>query len=261
MHLSAVATLPRDHYPFLLPMLPPPLPVAPSPFPSPGATTPARVAHRDWWIWLLAAAAACLFGALFFATCSPFVALANLANDKALETLHEAVDSKENPILFSAFEISVQKYVGLATVQLHAQSLGVGVLYKVVPFVTTLVAALVSHPIFLIGGAPGGWRGTLRSFALHRFLVEIATILFVLGIFLAPLDLVQSGTVLFIAIPFVRFAALIFLWIHLARTHAFGPARALLLGPPGILFAGLFSFAFSFVLALYAFAYLIVRSF
>jgi hypothetical protein len=261
MHLSAVATLPRDHYPFLLPMLPPPLPVAPSPFPSPGATTPVRAAHRDWWIWLLAAAAACLFGAFFFAVCSPFVALANLANDKALETLHEAVDSKEHPILFSAFEIFVKKYVGLATVQLHAQSLGVGVLYTVVPFVTTLVAALVSHPIFIIGGAPGGWRGTLRSFALHRFLVEIATILFVLGIFLAPLDLVQSGLLLFIAIPFVRITGLILLWIHLARTHAFGPVRALFLGPPGILFAGLFSFAFSFVLALYAFAYLIVRSF
>ena len=261
MDLSAVATLPHARYPFHLPMLPPPLPVAPPPFPSPGATTPARVAHRDWWIWLLAAAAACLFGALFFATCSPFVALANLANDKALETLHEAVDSKEHPILFSAFEIFVKKYVGLATVQLHAQSLGVGVLYTVVPFVTTLVAALVSHPIFLIGGAPGGWRGTLRSFALHRFLVEIATILIVLGTFLAPLDLVQSGLLLFIAIPFVRITGLILLWIHLARTHAFGPVRALFLGPPGILFAGLFSFAFSFVLALYAFAYLIVRSF
>jgi sulfopropanediol 3-dehydrogenase len=36
---------------------------------------------------------------------------------------------------------------------------------------------------------------------------------------------------------------------------------ALFLGPPGILLAGLVSFAFSFVLALYTFAYLIVRSF
>jgi hypothetical protein len=242
-------------------MLPPPLPVAPPPFPSSGTTTPVRAAHRDWWIWLLAAAAACLFGSLFFAVCSPFVALANLANDKALQTLHEAVDSKEHPILYSAFEIFVKKYVGLATVQLHAQSLGVAILFSVVPFVTTLAIAGLSHPIFLIGGAPGGWRGTLRSFALHRFLAEFATILIVLGTFLAPLDLVQSGTVLFIAIPFVRFAALVFLWIQLARTHAFGPVRTLLLGPPGILFAGLFSFAFSFALALYAFAYLIVRSF
>ena len=233
-------------------MLPPPLPVVP---------TPARVAHRDWWIWLLAAAAACLFGALFFATCSPFVALANLANDKALQTLHEAVDPKEYPILSSAFEIFVKRYVGLATVQLHAQSLGVGVLYSVVPFVTTLVTALLSHPIFLIGGAPGGWRGTLRSFALHRFLVEIATLLVVLGIFLVPLDLVQSGVLLFIAIPFVRITGLILLWIHLVRTHDFGAARTLFLGPPGILLAGLVSFAFSFVLALYTFAYLIVRSF
>lgn len=242
-------------------MLPPPLPVVPPPFPVSGATSPARVAHRDWWIWLLAAAAACLFGALFFATFSPFVALANLANDKALQTLHEAVDPKEYPVLTSAFEIFVKRYVGLATVQLHAQSLGVGVLYTIVPFVTTLVTALVSHPIFLIGGAPGGWRGTLRSFALHRFLVELATILVALGIFLAPLDLVQSGVLLFIAIPFVRILALVFLWIHLVRTHDFGAARALFLGPPGILLAGLISFAFSFVLALYAFAYLIVRSF
>lgn len=242
-------------------MLPPPLSVVPPPLPASGATSPAKVAHRDWWVWLLAAAAACLFGALFLAVCSPFVALANLANDKALQTLHQAVDPKEHPILSEAFEVFVKRYIGLATVQLHAQNLGVAILFSVVPFGTTLVAAGLSHPIFLIGGAPGGWRGTLRSFGLHRFLVEIATTLVVLGIFLAPLDLVQSGTLLFIAIPGVRITALILLWIHLVRTHDFGPARTLLLGPPGILLAGLVSFAFSFALALYTFAYLIVRSF
>lgn len=242
-------------------MLPPPLPVAPSPSPAPGATSPAKAAHRDWWAWLLAAVAACLFIGLFLSICSPFVALTNLANDKAVQTLHEAVDSKAHPILSGAFEIFVKRYIGLAAVQLTTLSLLTAILFSVVPFVVTLVTAGLSHPIFLIGGAPGGWRGTLRSFGLHRFLVELGTLLVVLGIFLAPFDLAQSGTLLLVAIPGIRIPGLVFLWIHLVRTHEFGPLRALLLGPPGILLAGLISFAYSFALALYTFAYLIVRSF
>ena len=130
-----------------------------------------------------------------------------------------------------------------------------------IPLGGSLFSVALGHPIFMLGGAPGGWRSTWQSFGLHRLACDLATLAVLAFVFVVPMEPLNAAGILGAFLPLIRFASQVMLWISLGRAHRFGPVRIIFLGLPSIFFTTLFSGFLAFMLAVYFYVYLIARSF
>ena len=125
----------------------------------------------------------------------------------------------------------------------------------------SLLSAAIGHPIYMIGGAPGGWRSTWQNHGLHRLTCDAASLLVIALALIAPMEPTTAAAVLIFFLPAIRVGSMITLWVLLARSHGFGPVRVIFLGLPSIFFVSVCSGCLAFILALYFYAYLVARSF
>jgi len=251
--------MPDNEPPPLLSDLPPPLPVSRPvvpmpqliktvavaqplaepvvPAPSPIPTVAPAPDGKLWWVWCLVGAFACLVLFVICLSCNP----ATTATDRALGKLQGMVAQQLDP-------------------QLHPL-LSCFVVCMLLPAGCSLLSAAIGHLVFMLGGAPGGWRSTWQNFGLHRLICDAGSLLVIALALMVPMEPTSAASVLIVFLPAIRVGSMITLWVLLARSHGFGPVRVIFFGLPSIFFVSICSGFLAFILALYFYAYLVARSF
>lgn len=252
--------------------LPPPLPawavrvagssVPKSSEPANAASDAATRPGRRWWVFCLAGAFACFVLFLVCLNCNPATTATDRALGKLQGAIAQSIEPDLHPLLSWGFSVFFNKYLVLPYAQMQAAGFSFSfIACLLIPVGSSLVSVMIGHPVFLLGGAPGGWRATMQSFGLHRLICDGFSLLFLALALWAPMEPAMAAAVLVLFLPFIRLGALIALWCFLGRAHGFGPARVIFLGLPHIFLGALFSGMLALVLALYFYAYLIARSF
>lgn len=276
----------RDNEPPPLPSeLPPPLPVrrpvAPARLPvrpvvvvpvaQPAASVPSPVivpkalpapGGKLWWMWCLAGAFACVVLFVVCLNCNPATTATERIWGKVQGAVAQQIDPESHPLLAWFANFLFNKYLALP----YAQMKAFGFMFAFVtclllPAGCSLLSAAFAHPIFMLGGAPGGWRATWQQYGLHRFICDGASLLVIALALMAPMEPTTAASLLIVFLPIIRVGSMITLWVLLAHSHGFGPVRVIFLGLPNIIFVSFFSGLLALVLAFYFYAYLIARSF
>jgi hypothetical protein len=239
-----------------------PAPVVPVP-PTAGQSAPqATPGGRQWWVWCFAGAFCCFVLFIVCLNCNP----ATTATDRIIGKLQGAIaqelDPKLHPLLSWGVSLLFENYLALPYAQMRAAGFTIALVScLLIPLGGTLFSAALGHPLFMLGGAPGGWRSTWQSFGLHRLACDLATLAVLALVLVAPMEPLTAAGILCAFLPMIRFASQVLLWVSLGRAHGFGPVRIIFLGLPSIFITTLFSGFLAFMLALYFYAYLIARSF
>jgi hypothetical protein len=219
------------------------------------------IQNAEWWKFTLLSLCLCFLLFVIGTSCNPAI----LAMDKFKSGITNEVLKESAPELNPFLGLLIGKFLDNLSFPLRTQASLFGLLSSfvfliIIPILSSLFFALFSHLILMIGGAPGGWRMTFKSFSLHRVFCDGATLLLlILALNLqAHLTLVQFLLIVFL--PLIRFGSLIFLWINLAQTHSLGPMRVIFLGIPHIVTVSFFSIIVSELIAFWFCLYIIVGS-
>jgi hypothetical protein len=105
------------------------------------------------------------------------------------------------------------------------------------PAAFLLLGFIIVHGVLLLGGAPGGWKGTARAFLVNHACADLATLAWA-GLLLAlKLSLFSKCGLLLAGLLLIRLIAHSWLLVSLAHTHSLGALRIIFLGLPSLLFA------------------------
>ncbi len=235
---------------------------APATTPAASSTVPVEVVMpvRGWWAWWLGSGLVA-FGLFFVcASCNP----ATTATDRALARLQalmaEHLGNELHPLLSAYVTPFINSYLALPYAQMSVVGIGFAfTVFVLLPLGSSLLSAMLAHPLFLIGGAPGGWRRTWASFGLHRVVCDGLTLLALIIVLQVPLPPTLAGGLLLVLLPLIRIGSLVFLWVSLARGHRFGLLRHIFLGLPLIGLGSLGSIFVATLAAAWFYAYLLAR--
>jgi hypothetical protein len=217
---------------------------------------------RFWWAWCLAGAFACFLLFIVCWNCNPATTAADRAIGKLQGAIAQQLDPQLHPLLAWGVSLLFNKYLALPYAQMQAAGFAfAGITCLLIPASSSLLSAALGHPMFMLGGAPGGWRSTWQNYGLHRCLCDFGSLLVIAFALMAPLEPTTAASVLIVFLPAIRLGSMITLWVLLARDHGFGPVRIIFLGLPSIFFVTICSGFLAFILALYFYAYLVARSF
>jgi hypothetical protein len=96
------------------------------------------------------------------------------------------------------------------------------------------------HGVLLLGGAPGGWKGTARAFLLNHACADLATLAWA-GLLLTILNtrysILTFSFLLLIGLLLIRLIAHTWLLVSLAQAHSLGALRIIFLGLPALFFS------------------------
>jgi len=277
----------RDEPPPLPLGLPPPLPLgrrpspqaasvpvaAPVPLPKvvaplvssyPKADISATLAPggKLWWVWCLAGGFACLVLFIVCLNCNPATTATDRLVGKVQAAVAQQIDPQLHPFLAWGAGFLFNKYLALPYAQMQAAGFAISFFAcLLIPLGGSFMSAALGHPIFMLGGAPGGWRATGKSFGLHRTICDGASLLVLTLVLIVPMEPLSAAGIICALLPLIRVVSVILLWINLARAHEFGPLRIIFLGLPHMLIVSIFSGLLAFALGLYFYAYLVARSF
>ena len=115
--------------------------------------------------------------------------------------------------------------------------------YGLTPWSTSAAFLLLGfgivHGVLLLGGAPGGWKGTARAFLLNHACADLATLAWA-GLLLTILNtrysILSLSLLLLAGLLLIRLIAHAWLLISLAQAHSLGALRIIFLGLPALLF-------------------------
>ena len=105
------------------------------------------------------------------------------------------------------------------------------------PAAFLLLGFIIVHGVLLLGGAPGGWKGTARAFLVNHACADLGTLAWAGLILALKLSLVSQCLLLLAGLLLIRLIAHSWLLISLARVHSLGALRIIFLGLPSLLFA------------------------
>jgi hypothetical protein len=105
------------------------------------------------------------------------------------------------------------------------------------PAAFLLLGFIIVHGVLLLGGAPGGWKGTARAFLINHACADLGTLAWAGLILALKLSLVSQCLLLLAGLLLIRLIAHSWLLISLARVHSLGALRIIFLGLPSLLFA------------------------
>jgi len=244
--------------------VPPPKVVAPpvSSYPKAGIPATPAPGGKLWWVWCLAGGFACLVLFIVCLNCNPATTATDRLVGKVQAAVAQQIDPQLHPFLAWGAGFLFNKYLALPYAQMQAAGFTISFFAcLLIPLGGSFMSAALGHPIFTIGGAPGGWRSTWQNFGLHRLICDGASLLVIALALMVPMEPTTAASMLLVLLPMIRVGSMITLWVLLARSHGFGPVRVIFLGLPSIFFVSLFSGLLAFALALYFYAYLVARSF
>jgi hypothetical protein len=223
---------------------------------------PPATAGRLWWVWWLAAAFACFVLFVVCLNCNPATTATDRALGKLQGVIAQQLDPQMYPLLCRGVSWVFNKYLALPYAQMQFVGFAfASIACLLLPLGCSLLSSALGHPIFMLGGAPGGWRSTWQNFGLHRLICDVASLLVVILALMASMEPTTAAAVLVFFLPAIRIGSMITLLVLLARSHGFGPVRVIFLGLPSIFFVSVCSGFLAFILALYFYAYLVARSF
>jgi hypothetical protein len=108
------------------------------------------------------------------------------------------------------------------------------------PATFLLLGFCIVHGVLLLGGAPGGWKGTARAFLVNHACADLATLAWaglILTILNTRYSILAFSVLLLAGLLLIRLIAHSWLLVSLARAHSLGALRIIFLGLPGHLFA------------------------
>ena len=105
------------------------------------------------------------------------------------------------------------------------------------PAAFLLLGFIVVHGVLLIGGAPGGWKGTARALLVNHACADLATLAWAGLILVLKLSFLSQCLLLLAGLLLIRLIAHIWLLVSLASTHSLGALRIIFLGLPSLLIA------------------------
>lgn len=219
-------------------------------------------AGKDWWIWV---GGSLLLSFLLFCmcySCNP----ATTAADAVWGKVHAGLAKEINPELHPFLSVLMSFVFNKLFAVQYAEMKGIGLLiafivFVLVPLVSSLLWALLGHPLFMIGGAPGGWRMTWKCYGLHRVACDGATFLVLLAALWLPLPATAAGSMILLLLPLIRVASLVYLWVILTKAHSLGALRIVFFAIPNVVVVSFFSCLFALAAAFWFYAYLLAKSF
>ena len=107
----------------------------------------------------------------------------------------------------------------------------------ILPAAFLLLGFAIVHGVLLLGGAPGGWKGTARAFLLNHACTDLATLAWTGLLLVLKLSLLAKCGLLLGGFLFIRLIAHAWLLISLTRAHSLGALRIIFLGLPALLFS------------------------
>ena len=105
----------------------------------------------------------------------------------------------------------------------------------ILPASFLLLGFIIVHGVLLIGGAPGGWKGTARAFLLNHACADLATLAWAGLILALKLSFLSQCGLLLVGLLLIRLIAHTWLLISLSRAHSLGALRIIFLGLPALL--------------------------
>jgi hypothetical protein len=105
------------------------------------------------------------------------------------------------------------------------------------PAAFLLLGFIIVYGVLLLGGAPGGWKGTARAFLVNHACADLATFAWAGLLLVLKLSFFSKCGLLLAGLLLIRLIAHTWLLISLARTHSLGALRIIFLGLPSLLFA------------------------
>jgi hypothetical protein len=219
------------------------------------------IERTDWWKCALLSLLICIILLIISSSCNPAI----LAIDKFKNGITHEILKESAPEFSGIFEFILSKFFNsiFLSTSINATLFGLVlsfIFFITIPLFSSLFFALISHLVLIIGGAPGGWRMTFKSFSLHRILCDGATVLLLILVLILQSQIALAKFLLIVFLPMIRFGSLIFLWINLAKNHSLGAARIIFLGIPHIVLVSFFSIIVSELIAFWFCLYIIVGS-
>jgi hypothetical protein len=108
------------------------------------------------------------------------------------------------------------------------------------PAAFLLLGFIIVHGVLLLGGAPGGWKGTAHAFLVNHACADLATLAWaslLLTILNTRYSILTLSVLLLAGLLLIRLIAHIWLLVSLTRVHSLGALRIIFLGLPSLLFA------------------------
>ena len=109
----------------------------------------------------------------------------------------------------------------------------------ILPASFLLLGFATVHGVLLLGGAPGGWKGTARAFLINHSCADLATLAWaslLLTILNTRYSILSISVLLLAGLLLIRLIAHTWLLISLAQAHSLGALRIIFLGLPALFF-------------------------
>jgi len=207
---------------------------------SPPALEPSSYASVP--LWCLAALPAAWFATFSLLTShNPLTRATALGADLAKEQALKAIPQEWMGGLAQPVIQLINQYVGPYTLIGEAfMGTWAILLTLALPAAFLLLGFIIVHGVLLLGGAPGGWKGTARAFLVNHACADLATLAWA-GLLLTILNtrysILSFSLLLLSGLLLIRLIAHSWLLVSLARTHSLGALRIIFLGLPSLLFA------------------------
>jgi len=219
-------------------------PLASRPTDQPINSGSASPAHTPYSILYTLTAALCATWAATFAlltTHNPLTRAITMGADLAKEQALKAMPQELAGVLALPVIQLINQYVGPYTLIGEAfMGTWAILLTLALPAAFLLLGFIIVHGVLLIGGAPGGWKGTARAFLVNHACADLATLAWA-GLLLTILNtrysILSFSLLLLAGLLLIRLVAHSWLLVSLARVHSLGALRIIFLGLPSLLFA------------------------
>jgi len=219
-------------------------PLASRPTDQPINSGSASPAHTPYSILYTLTAALCATWAATFAlltTHNPLTRAITMGADLAKEHALRAIPQEWMGGLAQPVIQLINQYVGPYTLIGEAfMGTWAILLTLALPAAFLLLGFAVVHGVLLLGGAPGGWKGTARAFLINHACADLATLAWA-GLLLAILNtrysILSFSGLLLAGLLLIRLIAHAWLLVSLTQVHSLGALRIIFLGLPSLLFA------------------------
>ena len=192
-------------------------------------------------LWCLVALPVVWFLSLqLLVTHNPLTRAITLGTDLAKEQALKAIPQEWMGGLAQPVIQLVNQYVGPYTA-LGEAFMGTSALLLtlILPASFLLLGFAVVHGVLLLGGAPGGWKGTAHAFLVNHACADLATLVWaslLLTILNTRYSILSFSVLLLAGLLLLRLVAHAWLLVSLAQAHSLGALRIIFLGLPALLF-------------------------
>ena len=190
-------------------------------------------------LWCLVALPVVWFLSLqLLTTHNPLTRAITLGTDLAKEQALKAIPQEWMGGLAQPVIQLINQYVGpYALVGEAFMGTWAILLTLILPASFLLLGFAIVHCVLLLGGAPGGWKGTARAFLINHAYADLATLAWAGLLLVLKLSLLTKCSLLLVGLLLIRLIAHSWLLISLAQAHSLGALRIIFLGLPALLFA------------------------